>query len=105
MPCYATGSAEGDAILAASEASKRLTEVTDMLCSVMRALEKRGRDGERFIEESCKTNVQKWWSDHKRIDAEKQRAAREEQNRRILAEQALKKLSPEELAALGYKRI
>lgn len=104
MPCYATGSAEGDARLAASEAHRRLTEVTDMLCSVMQTIE-RERNGLDFIDTKLKTNVQNWWAEHKRIDAEKQAKAREEQNRRILAEQALKKLTKEELEALGYKKI
>lgn len=99
MPCYYTGSALGDAKLSAAESSKKVTELTDILCSTFRALERNGSWNN--IKDQLTTPAVTWWEHHKAVDAEKQRVAREEQNKRIIAAAARNKLSDEERAALG----
>lgn len=69
MPCFITGSAEGDAQLAASEARAEATKVTRLLCTVMETLEY--GDDEHLVRDV--PNLHAWWAEHKRIDAERKR--------------------------------
>jgi hypothetical protein len=62
MPCYYTGSAEGDARLHAEEAQTELTKVTRLLCSAMKAAER-----QRFLS-AMPNDVRQWWREHKKID-------------------------------------
>lgn len=64
MPCTYTGSLEGDARLATSEANQKLTEVTQMLCALCTHIEENYEDD--IIGEVPKTN--KWWKEHKEVD-------------------------------------
>lgn len=92
MPCYYTGSAEGDANLAAKEARDALTEVTALLCSMCSAYENN---------QGVPAAVAKWWSQHKKMDRETRMRTSLEANRRFLRQKALKKLSKAEREALG----
>jgi hypothetical protein len=71
MPCTYTGSLEGDARLAASEAlakkTSTLTKVTQMLCATCTKAEKAGR----LDLLSPKTQV--WWKKHKKQDAKRKK--------------------------------
>ena len=66
MPCYYTGTAEGDARLAAQEATTELTEVTRLLCKAMKVVER-----ERLLK-SMPDDVRDWWREHKVIDRKAQ---------------------------------
>jgi hypothetical protein len=60
MPCYHTGSAEGDARLVANEARKEVTRLTRLLCAAMRAHD---------ASTNMPASVVAWWAEHKRVDA------------------------------------
>ena len=69
MPCFYTGSAEGDARYAADEASKRaakykkeLDRLTDLLCKAGRA---------RHNGIVPPVEVRKWWAEHRCQDAKR----------------------------------
>ena len=64
MPCYMTGSAEGDARLAAHEAREAATKLTRLLCAACAALEAAG------LVDAANAELSDWWSEHKRIDTE-----------------------------------
>lgn len=93
MPCYATGSAEGDAQLAAAEVREELARVTRVACE----LAEFARDFKRaFSKETTE-----WMADHARLDrARKLREQAREEERRI-KNSALKKLSTKERKLLG----
>jgi 2-oxo-4-hydroxy-4-carboxy--5-ureidoimidazoline (OHCU) decarboxylase len=69
MPCFITGSAAGDAQLAADEARAEATKVTRMLCAAMKELEH--YEMLHLVREVPDLNA--WWVEHKRIDAERKR--------------------------------
>lgn len=62
MPCYATGSREGDLMLSMRESQEEATKVTDLLCQVCRLAEVDGRP--------LPAEVAVWWAKHKKIDQE-----------------------------------
>jgi hypothetical protein len=66
MPCTYTGSLEGDRALAAEEEADKLADIittlTQMLCSVCRAVEEIGR------EDIFDPLVEGWWQDHQLVD-------------------------------------
>lgn len=95
MPCYYTGSAEGDVNLAATEARESLTKVTAMLCDTLDEVEREG------ILHFCSPETQAWWAEHQRIDAIRIEKEESEETQRKLREEGLAKLSPEERTALG----
>lgn len=71
MPCFVTGSAEGDAQLAASEAREAATLATRLLCGVMERISPMQRgDLYRLV-----AGLQPWWEKHQQIDRD--RKARE----------------------------
>lgn len=91
MPCYATGSAEGDANLDASEARRQLTTVTSLLCQAC----------ELIPQYRMPRALYDWWAEHQKIDL---RRRREERNGRMAAKlkrEALAKLSVKERKAIG----
>jgi hypothetical protein len=94
MPCYYTGSAEGDRALASSNA---LTECTDMLCRTLTLIEKHNKGCRLEIE--LDSDIKKFWKKHKKLDAE--RKERERQKKLDLRARTLAKLTEEELEALG----
>lgn len=75
MPCYYTGSAEGDRALALEEAEKEntaiITELTQMLCSTLTEME--GHLEPEQVEAILSKRTQTWWRKHKKIDAKRNR--------------------------------
>ena len=67
MPCYLTGSREGDLALDAAETSKEVTKLTRMLCRVCKQAEGL-KTFNRLPEE-----VQKWWKKHKKVDEQRKK--------------------------------
>lgn len=97
MPCYATGSAEGDARLAADEAHDEMTMVTALLCSLCVELDKHKQ------KKLMPPKVKRWWENHKEIDRERIREATAESNKERLKRSTLKRLSKKEKEALGIE--
>jgi hypothetical protein len=96
MACYYTGSAEGDAKLARDEATKALTETTELLCGVLKYLDDNDYCGS--ISESFKEvpGLEEFWKRHKALDEE--RLSRE-------TEAVLAKLSKKEIDFLKRRGI
>lgn len=94
MPCYVTGSAEGDARLAASEARERCTTLTRLLCEAMDHLT--AKQSRLWSDE-----LSQWWAEHQRIDEERKRSEAAERLRRSIAYRAINKLNEAERLALG----
>lgn len=63
MPCYYTGSAAGDAALAAQETRAKLTQMTRAFCEVMSAV-----DGQIV---GLSKETQKLWEEHKKVDSKR----------------------------------
>ena len=95
MPCYYTGSAEGDAKLAAQETHKKLTEVTRVACEALRMIEHMGDLGGLTAE------TRGWWIEHKKVDVERIAAEKRKTTKRKLQQSGLSKLTKEEKDALG----
>src|SRR5262245_60763143 len=64
MPCFYTGTAEGDARLAADEAHLALTNVTEMLCKVLDFVERTSAFDLAFFDPA----IYAWWQKHKALD-------------------------------------
>jgi hypothetical protein len=82
MPCYYTGSAEGDRALSAQTTADALTEITDLLCKLCRSI-----DADKPMPKA----VKKWWAAHKKVDEareQRERLEAERLNRKELAEYA-----------------
>ena len=90
MACYYTGTAEGDAKLAADEARKELTRVTSMLCEVMQLVEDSVQVMEHELYEGV-PGLEAFWSEHKEIDKKRKQKIKDE---------AIHKLTVEELRVL-----
>lgn len=71
MPCYYTGSALGDAELAAREARELVTELTRLLCSASARLERAG-----LLEQKLDP-VRQWYEKHKETDEHRRGAERQ----------------------------
>ena len=75
MPCYYTGSAEGDARLAAEETRERLgkeiTNRTRLLCSICQTAEE--------AKLTLPKDVQTWWNKHKKVDKKRKEKERRRQ--------------------------
>lgn len=66
MPCYATGSAEGDANLKASEAWEAATVVTRVACELAKAVSKTKLS-------KMSESTRDWVKDHNLIDKKRKR--------------------------------
>lgn len=75
MPCYYTGSAEGDLRLAAEEREKTMTQLTQLLCKSCKELSKYA-----FMQH-WPEDLRKWYSNHKKVDAERKRKEKSNVNR------------------------
>ena len=80
----------------------RLDEATKMLCECLRSLKK--KEIEKYVYDAHSENSRKlasWWERHQEWDA--RRVGEEKETRRniILKERALRKLTNEEIEALG----
>jgi len=85
-----------------SDLTKRNDELAQMLCGLCTRIEHGTISGLYLISDDKALN--KWWTDHKKFDAErlkKERAERVQQHRKM---QALSKLSPEERELLGLPK-
>lgn len=61
MPCYTTGSREGDLKLSVQESRKESSKNTDMLCRIIRGLSPHDR-------ECLPNDIKAWWEKHEKID-------------------------------------
>lgn len=115
MPCFYTGSLEGDRALAAeqgaAENAKLITNLTQMLCDVCEELDKQPKSLREHIEsppsfKNCSTQVQNWWQKHKETDKKRREKAEEESklHREVVKRKALSKLSEEEIKILGLDK-
>jgi hypothetical protein len=89
MPCL--GPDEGEY---SAELSRDVDKLTRMLCEMCRRADagKKGMpDGE----------TAKWWKEHQKLDARREREEREERERKETAKKAFGKLSKKEREALG----
>ena len=64
MPCYVTGTSEGDANLHAAEAQKAATSATRVACEALRYIEEKGDIHHLSI------SAQQWWREHRVVDGE-----------------------------------
>lgn len=97
MPCYATGSAEGDARLTAEEQYSAATEATRAACEMAKLLRSKGPKS--FSKLSLQTRA--WVEKHDKIDEERIERDLEETKRKSKIAKALNKLSTEDKEALG----
>lgn len=82
MPCYYTGTLEGDRLLAEQESKervqKKLIKLTQMLCSICTEVEKHNSTWEK--EDGCcvemSDELKKWWIKHKKIDEKRKKNER-----------------------------
>lgn len=95
MPCYMTGSAEGDANLAASEARREATRLTRLLCVACALLEQSHK--------KLPAQLKEWWDNHKKVDEARKNRERQQEGLRAARERARGKLTPLERKALGLK--
>lgn len=78
MPCYYTGSAEGDRALAAEEAISNnyaplITELTEMLCACCHELFREPKSQIELADNPISSSnlpqkVKDWWKEHQKID-------------------------------------
>lgn len=104
MPCRDYTS--DDYINSRSDANeRRLKAQADKLariaCKAMEALVKDGRGDFLLLKDD---EVRTWWQEHQRADAEAKAAAEEKLRRKRLKEEAMAKLSDDELIILGLKK-
>lgn len=97
MACYYTGSAEGDARLAASEARESLTKVTAMLCEVLESLETNNLLGKAGFSD----DIHKFWEKHKKKDRERKVREHQELNKKKIREKLIGQMTDEEKEAFG----
>ena len=98
MPCYLTGSLEGDLRLETSEAREQATLMTRRACAALEILTREGLLNE------LPSDVRDWWKKHQAIDLERKTREREQERIDEIARQAIAKLNEEEQRALGLKR-
>lgn len=72
MPCYVTGSREGDLELNAQEAQTEATKATRLLCSVMSAIDEAANNGVS-MRHYLPADAVTWWAKHKKVDAKRKR--------------------------------
>jgi hypothetical protein len=97
MPCYLTGSAEGDARLSASESRAEVTKLAALLCKVCETYENTPEGSDVYLP----SDVLSWWNEHKKIDAERLRREAEDLQRNQARKNALSKLTAAERRALN----
>jgi hypothetical protein len=97
MPCYATGSAEGDARLSAQEAQKEATAATRVACELVKTM--RGHGLKKLLNQLSPA-TKAWIVEHDAKDAALKRQDAEIKLRAKHRAAALKKLTSEEKKAL-----
>lgn len=96
MPCFATGSAEGDALLSAAESDREATAATRAACEMLREL----RSFRPSINNLSKSTMD-WIKRHEEIDRKRKKKEREEMIDKVQRNKALKKLTKKERDLLG----
>jgi hypothetical protein len=76
MPCYATGTAEGDARLGEQEARAEVTKLTRLLCTAMHIVSKATIWVTPATEE-----LEEWWEEHQMIDRRRKKEEHERESR------------------------
>ena len=99
MPCYQTGSAEGDARLSLHEEAQKVEILTNMLCGLCTKLEKYYATS--IINED--PVLSQWWKEHQKKDAEYKALILASEKRAKLAHDAIAKLTEAEIEALGIR--
>jgi hypothetical protein len=95
MPCYITGSQEGDLSLSLEEAHSKATELTNLLCMQCEALE---ATKNFHLMHFC---VRKWWENHKKIDEDRRREEQKKIHLQTIKSKLMKQLTQDEKEALG----
>lgn len=75
---------------------QQLDDATKAACEALTMIEETGVDFRHLSEATLA-----WWTEHKRKDAERKEFERELAETKLRRQQAMSKLSPEELKALG----
>lgn len=106
MPCYQTGSREGDLEESLGEVSKERNKLDAMLCAVFDVLEKEGTL-EKVIAavdiQECgvaRVAFTKWWRRHKASDAARKEREKAEADEAELRKRTLANLTPAQRRAL-----
>lgn len=81
MPCYVTGTREGDLALSADEARAEATKLAQLLCKACDALEWQLR---------MPDEVNAWWRAHKAVDANRRAVEEREKDKRRALYEAMK---------------
>ena len=95
MPCYYTGSKEGDLQLSLQESHEATTKLARMLCTAMEHIEQTGCGLPIDVE------LTNWWASHKQLDADRAVRDLEQAHLENLRSTAMSKLTPTERKALG----
>lgn len=101
MPCFTTGSAEGDARLDAEESSREATRATRAACDMLRRA-RRMKVWKEFVGGLSRKTLD-WITEHDNTDKERRAQEAEEREQRRLEKKALSKLSKREREILGLK--
>lgn len=101
MPCYSTGTAEGDARLAAAEEAKHAALLENMLCGLCTRIEAGEILSPHFINDD--PTLKAWWARHKKADKRKKALEEADKKRSALSIKARRKLTKAELEALGIR--
>jgi hypothetical protein len=83
---------------------RKLEEATMMLCNLCRSMDENKKD--EVIYNGRNSEARKladWWDKHEKADALKNKKEKEKLEKEVLKDSALKKLTPEERAALDLK--
>lgn len=105
MPCRDYGSDDWGVTARSDITERKLKAQADKLariaCKAMEALIKDGRGDFLLLKDD---EIRTWWQEHQRADAEARKAAEEKARIKKLKEEALAKLSDDELVILGLKK-
>lgn len=93
MPCYITGSAEGDARLSEQEARRELEVVTRVACELA--------EFASGFKRAFSKETTAWMADHARIDRARRLWERAREEERQIKSAALRKLTSKERKLLG----
>lgn len=94
MPCYATGSREGDAELSAREAQQEALEATRAACEMMAKLKENDLSG-------LSKQTRAWIKKHVEIDRKRMKEKDDAVKQSLAAARGLAKLTKQERKALG----
>ena len=107
MPCYMTGSYEGDLKLQKDELAEQATNVTQLLCTLCEEIELYNnglpKEFTCFRQFRFPSNVNQWWKKHKEIDRKRKLEEELEKTIENKKKKAISKLTPEEKYLLGIK--